>query len=328
MKKIIFKNNKLFIFNTKFLKIFKNIIILFLMIIIIIFKLFKKQNNFNINFEYYNYEREIITDKVKKLAGYELNINEAYFLNGIIRKIKPKNCIEIGTSRGGSAILILNAIKDINNSILISIDLNTRFYKNVSLNTGYRVKKYFPNLANKWKLFTGKQPNKFLDKLKMKFDFLFLDTIHVAPGEIINLIEVLPFLNEKGIIVLHDINYHNLVLNNLLNIKNLFKKKISRLHPSNIYLFTTLYGDKVIIKDKNYENLNIGAIFLYQNQKKHFIDYFLLLLSPWQYMLNDEKINELKDFIKKYYKDQIYLNIFNKAVEYNKVYFGNINNKK
>ena len=328
MKKIIFKIYKLFIFNTKFLKIFKNIIILLLMIIIIIFKLFKKQNNFNINFEYYNYEREIITDKIKKLAGFELNINEAYFLNGIIRKIKPKNCIEIGTSRGGSAILILNAIKDINNSILISIDLNTRFYKNVSLNTGYRVKKYFPNLANKWKLFTGKQPHKFLDKLKMKFDFLFLDTIHSAPGEIINLIEVLPFLNEKGIIVLHDINYHNLVINNLLKTKYLFKKKISKFHPSNIYLFTTLYGDKVIIKDKNYENLNIGAIFLYQNQKKHFIDYFLLLLSPWQYMLKDEKIYELKDFIKKYYKDQIYLNIFNKAVEYNKVYLGIINNKK
>lgn len=183
-------------------------------------------------------------------------------------------------------------------------------------------------MTSKWKLFTGQQPHIFLEKLNMKFDFLFLDTVHLSPGEIINLIEVLPFLNEKGIIVLHDINYHNLVLNKLLNIKYFFKKKINRFHPSNIYLFTTLYGDKVIIKDKNFGIENIGAIFLYKNQKKHIIDYFLLLLSPWQYMLEEEKINELKNFIIKYYKEEIYLNIFNIAVKYNKVYLGKLNNKK
>ena len=52
--------------------------------------------------------------------------------------------------------------------------------------TGCNVKKYFPELAeNKWKLFTGKQPHIFLEKLNMKFDFLFLDTTHFAPGELI-----------------------------------------------------------------------------------------------------------------------------------------------
>lgn len=249
------------------------------------------------------------------MAGYELIKNEPYFLNSIIRKIKPKNCIEIGTSSGGSAILILNAIKDINDSILVSIDLTTKLYKNRALKTGYKVKKYFPELLNKWKLFTGQQPHIFLEKLKMKFDFLFLDTVHVVPGEIINLIEVLPFLNENSIIILHDINYHNM---------GYFKKK--NFHPSNLFLFTTLYGEKVIIKDKNYGFENIGAIFLYQNQKKHFLDYFLLLMTPWQYMLENKKINELRNFIKKYYKDQFYLNIFNKAVKYNKVYLGKIIN--
>ena len=323
MKNIILNYNGLFIFNRKSSKNPKIIIFLFLILIIIILKFLKKQNNNNYNFEYYNYEQEIITNKIKKLAGYELENNEPYFLNGIIRKIKPKKCIEIGTSSGGSAIIILNAIKDINYSFLVSIDLNTKLYNNQSLNTGYRVKKYFPNLINKWKLYTGEQPHKFLDKLKMKFDFLFLDTVHRVPGEIINLIEVLPFLNENAIIILHDINFHNLELTKIHNMKKFKKKKISILYPSNIYLFTTLFGDKVIIKNKNYGIENIGAIFLYKNQKKHFIDYFLLLLSPWQYMLENDKINELRNFIKKYYKEQIYLNIFNKAIEYNKIYFKN-----
>lgn len=322
MKKIILNHNKLFNYNRKGVKIQKIIIILFLMLVTIFLKFIKRQKNYIFNFEYYNYEKEIITNKIKNLAGYELINNEPYFLNGIIRKIKPKNCIEIGTSSGGSAILILNAIKDINNSILVSIDLNTKLYKNKSLNTGYRVKKYFPDLAKNWRLFTGKQPHIFLDKLKMTFDFLFLDTAHLVPGEIINLIEVLPFLKENAVIVLHDVNFHNYILNKYLNLKNFTKIKFHRIHPSNIFLFTTLYGDKVIIKNKNYGIENIGAIFLYNNQKKYLKDYFLLLLSPWHYMLSNKKINELRTFIKKYYKDQFYLDIFNKAIEYNKIYLG------
>ena len=133
MKKIILNFNNLFNFNRKTFKIQKIIIILFLMFIIILIKFLKKKNNNNLNFEYYNYEKEIITNKIKRLAGYELIKNEPYFLNSIIRKIKPKNCIEIGTSSGGSAILILNAIKDINDSILVSIDLTTKLYKNRAL---------------------------------------------------------------------------------------------------------------------------------------------------------------------------------------------------
>ena len=48
---------------------------------------------------------------------------------------------------------------------------------------------------SKWKLFIGDLPHKFLDKINMKFDFVFIDTAHEAPGEILNFIEVLPFLN-------------------------------------------------------------------------------------------------------------------------------------
>ena len=42
----------------------------------------------------------------------------------------------------------------------------------------------------------------------MKFNFLFLDTVHLTPGELINIIEVFPFLEENAIVVLHDVMYH------------------------------------------------------------------------------------------------------------------------
>ena len=190
---------------------------------------------------------------MKKYAQWDQLNNEPYFINGIIRKFKPKNCLEIGVSRGGGSIIILNAIKDINDSRLISLDLSEDLYINNGQKTGCNVKKYFPELAeNKWKLFTGKQPHIFLEKLNMKFDFLFLDTTHLAPGELINIIEALPFLNENAIVVLHDVMFH-------LPSHNYYVTPEVKYHPSMIYLMTSLKGKKYI------KNLKIFSIIINTN---------------------------------------------------------------
>lgn len=266
----------------------------------------KEKNNFDVNFRYDNYQNNLITDKMKQKAKWVLNINDAKFINGLIRKLKPQNCLEIGVAYGGSAILILNAIKDIKNSCLVSLDLYNIF---LNKKIGYRVNKYFPELAKNWKLFTGNQPHKFLVKLNMKFDFLFLDSIHVPPGEILNFIEALPFLNENAIVVIHDILWH-------LYIKN-------KIYPSNINLFPAIYGDKLLLRKEDGYIGNFGAVILYPNQKSHFLNYFLLLLNFWQYMPTDNQINDLRIFIKKYYNNSFYLRLFNIAVDKNKFYSKN-----
>ena len=118
---------------------------------------FKKyKTRYDIDFNYANYEKNIITTKIIKNSGWLLGINEAYFINGLIRKFKPKNCLEIGVARGGSSTLILNAIKDIPNSSLISLDLSNQLRSNHPKKIGYRVNQYFPELAKNWKLFTEK----------------------------------------------------------------------------------------------------------------------------------------------------------------------------
>ena len=71
------------------------------------------------------------------------------FLNGVIRKFRPKKLIEIGVPEGGSSIMILNSIKDIKNSHLYSIDLSTHNM------IGSCVKNYFSYLSNNWSLYTG-----------------------------------------------------------------------------------------------------------------------------------------------------------------------------
>ena len=147
-------------------------------------------------------------------------------------------------------------------------------------------------------------------KLNITFDFLFLDTAHCAPGEMINIIEALPFLNEKAIVVVHDLLWH------------FYDAQKTNFYPSNVYLIPTIFGEKVVYEEKD-SIANIVAIFLYPNQEKHYIDYFLLLLSFWEYMPTENQINDLIEFIKIYYNKDIYLKIFKKAVKLNKEHLGN-----
>ena len=142
----------------------------------------------------------------------------------------------------------------------------------------------------------------------MKFDFVFLDTAHSAPGEILNFIELLPFLKENALFVLHDILWH-------------FFSRINKIdfYPSNVYLYPVIYGHKVLLINKDGSIGNTGAIFLYNNQEKHYLNYFFLLLAFWEYIPKENEINDLRIFIKTFYKKDIYLKIFNTAVIKNKL---------
>lgn len=287
------------------------IVILLILIYIIAYFLYENYNkikNFK-NFDYANYQKDIVTEKIIKESGWQLSLKQAYFINGIIRKFRPKNCLEIGVANGGSSILILNAIKDIKDSILISLDLNTQLYLDSTKKTGYRVKQFFFELSKNWKLFTGDMPSKFLENLNIKFDFLFLDSAHITPGEFFNIIEALPFLKENAIIILHDIMWQM-----YQKVKN---GKLKKIGSTQNYLFSSLFGEKLIIRGNN-DILNIGAVFLYKNQKDHYLEYFFLLMNYWEYMPSETQINDLKIFIKKYYQNEIYLKIFEESVLYNK----------
>ena len=48
----------------------------------------------------------------------EIKNEEQRFLNGMIRKLKPKKIVEIGVAYGGTSALMLNAIKDIDDAKL------------------------------------------------------------------------------------------------------------------------------------------------------------------------------------------------------------------
>ena len=264
---------------------------------------------------YSNYERKIITEEMLQKAEWDLPNEEAFIINGIIRKHKPKKCLEIGVGKGGTSVLILNAIKDISDSSLISIDIHHKVINDVGKNIGYKVEKHFSSLSPKWQLFLGDMPHIILEKLNLKFNFVILDTSRTIPGEILNFIEVLPFLEDNALIVLpnliKNLNNSNYIKENNINLKTT---------STSIFLMSSVVGVKKIFYNENKVMENIGLIMLEKNQEKFYENYFLMLLNIWENMLTDEEIFQLRLFIEKFYKKEKYINIFENAVLYNKNY--------
>ena len=90
-----------------------------------------------------------------------------------------------------------------------------------------------------------------------------------------------------------------------------------KFYPSNVYLFPNIRGDKILLRSDKIKLSGIGGIFLHSNQEKYYLNYFLLLLCFWEYLPTDRQINDMKIFIKKYYNNDLYLQIFNIAVNKN-----------
>ena len=198
--------------NSNIIKLFT--IFLFLVIIIILknCKIIKQKAKIRNSFEKNNIEKDNIfldqfeTDIYNKIREKLTNTtcsqmwsNQREFLNGVIRKFRPKKIVEVGTAQGGASIVILNAIQDIENSHLFSIDLD------ISNNVGSCVRNYFPEFLNKWTLFQGDVAAKFIEHIGNNIDMLFIDSAHLEPGEILDFLIVLPFLKENAIVGFHDI---------------------------------------------------------------------------------------------------------------------------
>lgn len=143
------------------------------------------------------------------------------FLNGIIRKYKPKKLLEIGVRFGCSSFLILNSIKDFSDSRLYFHDILTIIEGNKK--AGYLIEQRAPEFMNKWKLYTSGYIFQYIEEIGNGIDFVFLDSYHFLPGEVLDFLLILPFLSENAIIVLHDISinfdygyYNRKIANNIL----------------------------------------------------------------------------------------------------------------
>ena len=247
-------------------------------------------------YEVYKYNE--IKNKLMSIGCSQMWANQREFLNGIVRKFKPKKILEIGVNAGGSSIVILNAINDFKDSHLFSIELNSAEI------VGECANKHFPELTKKWTLFKGNIATEFIEQIGNDIDMVFIDTSHVEPGEILDFIIVLPFLKENAIALFHDIA-------NQITVAN------SRNEYAPYIIFNAIRGEKYLPSGPGILTKDIGAIRLDSNQKKYYHDYFRLLGGQWQYFPKEAHIEQVKRHFKKYY-DNDCLTMFEEAVSFNR----------
>jgi len=227
----------------------------------------------------------------------EMSFEERTFLNTLILRNNPKKLLEIGVSAGGSSIVILNAIKSVPDAKLYSIDLYDEWYKDIDKKTGYFVDNY-QHLKLKWKLYTGSLALKFIDQIGSGIDFCLIDTVHTNPGEIFDVLMVLPFLKDNAIIVFHDTALHTYYYLD----KKIFlgeRAITNNLLMSSITGKKYLQGNYVVTGEKGFPN--IGGIKTNENTKENIFEIFNLLMIKWSYLPTDDQKNEIISFLGKYY---------------------------
>ncbi len=239
----------------------------------------------------------------------EMSDQDRLFLITLVNRFKPKKILELGVSKGGSSYLILNMIKNNPDTHLYSIDYNEWHYRIKDKKTGFLLDSY-PELKKQWTLKTGGMALNFLDEISSsekeeeKFDFCFIDTVHSIPGEILDLLQVLPYLKKNAVVCFHDTNLQmnggirkNYCVNNLIMSSLSGEKLLPYYKP-----FKSVFGNYFV---------NIGAVKLDDNV--NIFGLFNLLTLSWNSIPSLSDINLLKQHLCKYYH-QYYINYFENIV--------------
>ncbi|MCL2416547.1 MAG: class I SAM-dependent methyltransferase [Bacteroidales bacterium] len=231
-------------------------------------------------------------DEYSKLS--EMSVEERQFLNGLILRNKPKKLLELGVSSGGSSVIMLNAIKELSDTKLYSIEYLPYWYKNKNKKVGFVVENY-PVLKNQWKLFTGGLALNFMDEIGSDIDFCLIDTMHTNPGEILDFLMVLPYLKDGAIVVFHDTNLQT-------------AGKMFQWHFTNNLLMSSIVGNKILQGNFDAKTAwskvafpNIGVVEISQETRQHLYSIFNLLTLQWYYLPSETEQLAMLKFFEKHY---------------------------
>lgn len=241
---------------------------------------------------YEDFEREKLDPVYEIIAPYsEMDKEQRYFLNGMIRFLKPRKILEAGVSSGGGSALILNAISDIDGAKLYSEDYLEKTYRYPDKPSGFLVDEKFSELKHKWQIYRGGDVSRYIESIGGDIDMLVLDTMHIHPWETLNFLCIMPFMKKESWTVLHDIS--------------LFALPHARSSLACRYLFGHVVSDeKITLKSGKFPN--IGAFKVSDVTKKYIDNLFQSLVIPWSSRVSENDISDIKKIIMKYYSDEQY----------------------
>lgn len=250
---------------------------------------------------------------------------ERRFVHGLIRYTKPQRILEIGVAEGGGTIVLLNAIEDMPDTTVTSLDIATDFYFDKTKKTGFSCMDKHGD-HKQWNLKTGKDPAEVIESLasEEKFDFVVLDTMHIHPIESLNFLSILPFLSENCVLVLHDIGLYAMNRGDVSEGDSIFRYFPKEPFATKL-LFDTLVGDKIKIPPQEYGDIiypNIGACQLNSDTRKYIGNVFSMLEFPWGYY--PDKLCFIRDLVEKHY-DVSFVKDLDRVAEKNSVLILNYN---
>ena len=277
-----------------------------------------RTNCAHIKFE--EYEHEYLDEIFGIVNRYsQMAKTEKYFLNGMVRYLKPTKILEVGIAHGGGSAIILNAIKDLPSSRLISVDYCEKFYGgNIDKLSGYLVDEQFAHLKDKWTVYRGGDISRFIERIGGDIDLLVLDTAHIHPWETLNFLCILPFMKRDSWVVLHDVS--------LPYLPGREEDLACR------YLYGHVVSDAKIMPAPEENSIphfsNIGAFHVIDDTVKYAGNLFESLLCPWAAMSGvfDKKVfpnatpilprdlGDIRNIIGKYYPE--YAAFFEHAIKY------------
>lgn len=242
--------------------------------------------------------RAIQNMKDKELGGIEMSEFESAFLCGLIRKKCPTRILEVGVAGGGTTAIILTLLEEIGKQCsMVSIDASERYYRAESQKSGFMAFDIIKRLKSvDHRMVYGYLPS-YIEGLGEGIDFCVLDTVHLLPGELLDFLVMLPFLNDGAVVVIHDISLNQRFWDS--------DKSIA----TNV-LFSSVVGEKIIMYDESKiagtDYPNIGAIVISKDTREYVQNLFCSLLLNWEYILSSDDISLYKGFYDRYYtKDDV-----------------------
>lgn len=246
--------------------------------------------------------------KLAEMSPYQLS-----FLCGLLRQEKPVKVVEVGVAAGATTAVIVNCLNEpemeSKKVCLYSIDISTKYYRHPEHEAGYIAKKYDQDSRVHHEYLLGDVCAAFLDEICADgrgIDFLILDAAHVLPGEVLDFLVCLPYLNLGAVVVLHDVTLPLLVANG----GDCFATGV---------LFSAVQGDKFYTPDPSNRNSfsNIAAFRVNMETKRHIRDVFFALSLRWIDFPGEYALASYRKVINQAY-DRRLVDLFNRIVEQQK----------
>ena len=214
----------------------------------------------------------------------EMSLKQQAFLCGLLRQEKPSKIVEVGLAAGGTSALIVNYLNspelEPEKIRLYSIDISTKDHYHPELEAGHIARKYDKDSRVRHEYLLGDVCAAFLDEIcedGKGIDFLILDAAHVLPGEVLDFLACLPYLNPGAVVVLHDVALSVVTSDGQSCL-------------ATGVLFSAVRGEKFYAPELDGEDTlsNIAAFRVNAETRRHVRDAFFALSLRWNFFMEKE----------------------------------------